>query len=181
MSPTVDPSVAFFISISGVPLCNRQQSRVGPSGSYRPQTLRFGSATAGRGLCSARIRAHEESIVATSTLHDYSKTTTACWVRILDHRPTPFVGFGILRGMGALLDPEVDAAEDQDDRDRGPRIRCPLCNWSPSSRDRWLCTCGHSWNTFDTGGVCPACLFQWASTQCLACGRWSPHSAWYEQ
>jgi hypothetical protein len=37
--------------------------------------------------------------------------------------------------MGALLDPEVDAVEDQDDRDRGPRIRCPLCNWSPSSRD----------------------------------------------
>jgi hypothetical protein len=50
MSATVDPSVAYFISISGVPLCNRQQSRVGPSGSYRPQTLRFGSATAGQGL-----------------------------------------------------------------------------------------------------------------------------------
>src|SRR6201998_1188981 len=37
-----------------------------------------------------------------------------------------------------------------------PRIRCPLCGWSPRKQDKWVCTCGHSWNTFDTGGVCPA-------------------------
>ena len=62
-----------------------------------------------------------------------------------------------------------------------PRIRCPLCGWSPRKEDRWFCDCGHEWNTFDTGGVCPACLHQWASTQCLSCARWSPHSEWYVQ
>jgi hypothetical protein len=62
----------------------------------------------------------------------------------------------------------------------GPKIRCPLCGWTPRREDRWMCTCGHSWNTFDTGGVCPVCLHQWKETQCLSCGRWSPHSDWYE-
>jgi hypothetical protein len=41
-----------------------------------------------------------------------------------------------------------------------PRIRCPLCGWSPGKDDHWSCTCGNSWNTFDTGGVCPNCLHQ---------------------
>src|ERR1700733_14343353 len=60
-----------------------------------------------------------------------------------------------------------------------PRIRCPLCGWSP--RNRWSYNCGHEWNTFGTGGVCPACLHKWASTQCLKCGGWSPHSDRYKQ
>jgi len=29
----------------------------------------------------------------------------------------------------------------------GPRIRCPLCGWSPRKDDFWSCTCGHIWNT----------------------------------
>jgi hypothetical protein len=57
-----------------------------------------------------------------------------------------------------------------------PRIRCPLCGWSPSEDDKWFCTCGCEWNTFDTGGVCPACLHQWTETQRLSCSRWSAHS-----
>ncbi len=58
-------------------------------------------------------------------------------------------------------------------------IRCPLCGWAPEGKDRWMCRCSHSWNTFDTGGVCPNCLYQWEYTQCLDCHGWSPHSAWY--
>jgi hypothetical protein len=77
----------------------------------------------------------------------------------------------------------VPDRELEEDRKSGesepPRIRCPLCGWSPRKEDNWFCTCGHEWNTFDTGGVCPTCLHQWAETQCLSCSRWSPHSDWY--
>jgi hypothetical protein len=64
---------------------------------------------------------------------------------------------------------------------RGPRIRCPLCGWSPREEDKWFCTCGNEWNTFDTGGVCSACLHEWTSTQRLSCSRWSQHSEWYSR
>ncbi|MFN0101185.1 MAG: hypothetical protein ACKV2U_03730 [Bryobacteraceae bacterium] len=62
----------------------------------------------------------------------------------------------------------------------GPRIRCPHCNWNPPPDELWACTCGHQWHTFDTGGVCPACVKQWMSTQCHECHGWSAHSGWYE-
>jgi hypothetical protein len=76
-----------------------------------------------------------------------------------------------------VLDRDLDQEKSLDPS--GPRIRCPLCGWSPRKEDLWSCTCSNEWNTFDTGGVCPACLHQWASTQCLSCTRWSPHSDWY--
>jgi hypothetical protein len=71
------------------------------------------------------------------------------------------------------------------------RIRCPLCAWQPSASSRWACGnskspenfdagCGHVWNTFDTGGVCPGCGHRWQWTACLACGGWSRHEDWYE-
>lgn len=44
-----------------------------------------------------------------------------------------------------------------------PRIICPFCGWPPRKQDKWFCTCGFEWNTFDTP----------------ACSRWSPHSDWY--
>jgi len=62
----------------------------------------------------------------------------------------------------------------------GPRIRCPVCDWNPKPDDMWGCACGHEWHTFDTGGVCPSCLKQWESTQCLSCTAWSAHSDWYD-
>lgn len=62
----------------------------------------------------------------------------------------------------------------------GPRIRCPLCAWSPKPADLWMCACGHHWHTFDTGGVCPNCLYQWTQTCCPSCIKWSAHSNWYE-
>lgn len=62
---------------------------------------------------------------------------------------------------------------------RGPKIRCPLCEWQPTRSDEWSCVCGHCWHTFDTGGVCPGCMTQWMETQCLHCHGWSAHSDWY--
>jgi hypothetical protein len=59
------------------------------------------------------------------------------------------------------------------------RIRCPLCKWEPGRHDRWMCHCRHTWNTFDTGGVCPKCLYQWKITACLRCLKFSAHSDWY--
>ncbi len=71
-------------------------------------------------------------------------------------------------------------ASDTDGGDGENRIRCPICGWEPSKTDLWSCHCGHLWNTFDTGGVCPACLLQWAYTACPACRIWSRHADWYQ-
>ena len=62
----------------------------------------------------------------------------------------------------------------------GRRIRCPKCRWEPRQTARWMCRCGHCWNTFDTAGLCPACGYQWEITACLRCGEYSPHRDWYE-
>src|SRR5258708_5567206 len=67
------------------------------------------------------------------------------------------------------------------DASGGGRIRCPKCRWNPRPSDRWICHCGHTWNTFDTRGKCPACAFQWRHTMCLSCVQWSEHDAWYEK
>ena len=79
-----------------------------------------------------------------------------------------------------VLDREPEVKDVSSQGPSGPHIRCPHCGWQPAKHDLWICKCGHIWNTFDTGGVCPACLFQWAVTQCRACHRFSPHSDWYE-
>ena len=67
----------------------------------------------------------------------------------------------------------------QRDSTGGPRIRCPKCAWEPRRDDTWACACLHEWNTFETGGVCPACQRRWLDTQCPRCDTWSPHLAWY--
>ncbi len=80
----------------------------------------------------------------------------------------------------APVEPGLETAESTRGSGGGEgRIRCPKCGWSPRREDRWMCSCRHVWNTFDTGGVCPACLKQWTETCCLACHKWSPHSDWY--
>jgi hypothetical protein len=62
-----------------------------------------------------------------------------------------------------------------------PDIHCPKCQDRPRAEDRWVCIprCGTVWHTFWTGGVCPGCGVQWTETQCLACGKISPHKDWY--
>jgi hypothetical protein len=84
-------------------------------------------------------------------------------------------------GMSTVQDPQTETPvrDDEHTGPKGPRIRCPRCNWSPKPADVWSCICGHVWNTFDTGGVCPQCLQQWTATQCLSCHQWSAHSDWY--
>jgi hypothetical protein len=61
------------------------------------------------------------------------------------------------------------------------KIRFPLCQWQPRKPDRWLCFpgCHHSWNTFDTAGICPGCAKHWNETACHRCHEWSAHEAWY--
>ena len=74
----------------------------------------------------------------------------------------------------------------------GGRIRCPACQWQPDRKSRWFCVsmgppenftagCGHGWNTFDTGGICPGCRHHWQHTTCLACSVTSIHMDWYVQ
>lgn len=67
------------------------------------------------------------------------------------------------------------------------RIRCPLCRWQPQASSLWCCGettfhdgCGTVWNTFDTRGLCPGCKYLWKWTDCLRCGKSSPHEAWYD-
>jgi hypothetical protein len=78
-----------------------------------------------------------------------------------------------------VIDRELDQEKGLDPS--GPRIRSPNVVGRLARKTAGRLTAGTSWNTFDTGGVCSACLHQWASTQCLKCGGWSPHSDWYEQ
>lgn len=65
----------------------------------------------------------------------------------------------------------------------GPKaeIHCPHCEWRPGPADKWRCvaSCATVWNTFWTRGLCPGCGVRWPQTQCLACGVYSPHEAWY--
>lgn len=60
-------------------------------------------------------------------------------------------------------------------------IYCPRCEWRPGPHDVWDCvpSCGTTWNTFWTRGVCPGCGVKWPSTQCYGCEKFSPHEAWY--
>ena len=58
-------------------------------------------------------------------------------------------------------------------------IQCPHCHKPPPDEDRWKCTCGTVWNTFETQGCCPNCGQHWGQTECLVCRKVSPHLDWY--
>ncbi len=88
--------------------------------------------------------------------------------------------------------PDGKLPEEDDDviSAAGGRIRCPACQWQPARNSRWFCMsmgppenfnagCGHGWNTFDTRGICPGCLYNWKHTTCLSCSVTSPHDDWY--
>ena len=75
---------------------------------------------------------------------------------------------------------ETDRATGGDTKDRERAIRCPKCGWRPGKHDKWACACSHTWNTFDTRGICPECDAAWKNTQCLRCHQWSLHDAWYD-
>lgn len=84
-----------------------------------------------------------------------------------------------------LKNPEADNNDS-----KTKRIRCPHCRWQPQKSSRWFCSdcdypeyfyngCGTSWNTFNTGGVCPGCSHKWIWTLCLRCAEWARHEDWY--
>ncbi|BDC51496.1 hypothetical protein F183_A38120 [Bryobacterales bacterium F-183] len=79
--------------------------------------------------------------------------------------------------------PSVDEGKPKD-KDQAPTkgggIRCPHCAWTPTRHDLWTCHCGCSWHTFDTGGRCPSCNWNWSQTQCPRCKGWAAHAAWYD-
>jgi len=67
-------------------------------------------------------------------------------------------------------EPALDKSHDSSDS----RIRCPLCGWSPRKEDKWFCTCGNEWNTFDTGipgEACSGLAFGFASVWTPVCGK----------
>lgn len=88
-------------------------------------------------------------------------------------------------------DQKIFIVPKDDERDSSERIRCPLCEWTPSPASTWCCYgegtpeppfqwCGTTWNTFNTRGRCPGCGHQWKWTSCLRCGGFSLHEDWYE-
>lgn len=68
---------------------------------------------------------------------------------------------------------------------KGVHISCPKCSWEPDETCRWKCSvCRTVWNTFETGGQCPACGKTYTDTMCIrskgGCQQMSPHADWYE-
>jgi hypothetical protein len=65
----------------------------------------------------------------------------------LDHNTGACAPSRMAPQSSVVLDREPDQEKSLDPS--GPRIRCPLCGWSPRKDDRWSCTCRHEWNTFE--------------------------------
>jgi Zn-dependent protease len=56
---------------------------------------------------------------------------------------------------------------------------CPNCRTAPPRGAFWQCRlCGESFDTFETGAVCPNCSAHHATTTCMDCGESSAVSDW---
>jgi Zn-dependent protease len=66
--------------------------------------------------------------------------------------------------------------------DKLPRrvgFACPNCKTAPPVGGFWKCgNCGQTFDTFQTGAVCPRCSTQFPTTRCLDCGHQSSLSEW---
>jgi len=159
---------------------------------YNDSAGRRGSDTAGTQPCGGIVwRAHRDhqrgaaaSLLRSSRDHIGSADPDALRMparraeySLTEIALSPFQTEPTHMQASTVLDPET--SESIADGTGGPFIRCPKCGWTPRPEDRWRCSCGHSWNTFDTGGVCPRCRYQWKITKCLRCKEWSAHSDWY--
>jgi hypothetical protein len=59
---------------------------------------------------------------------------------------------------------------------------CPSCRTEPLLGERWQCgQCKQAFDTFLTGGVCPHCGAQYATTMCGDCGKSNPMSKWIDR
>ncbi len=65
---------------------------------------------------------------------------------------------------------------------RAPRregFTCPTCRNAPPAGAFWACPrCGKTFDTFETGAVCPNCQASFATTSCPECGSTNPLGAW---
>jgi len=62
---------------------------------------------------------------------------------------------------------------------RRDAFQCPSCNTAPPIGEYWKCSnCGQSFDTFQTGAVCPNCRTQFPSTRCLDCGHLHAMNQW---
>jgi len=56
---------------------------------------------------------------------------------------------------------------------------CPNCGSKPAVGPHWRCAqCQKSFDTFDSGAVCPWCNAQFSNTMCIDCQKTSPMREW---
>jgi Zn-dependent protease len=56
---------------------------------------------------------------------------------------------------------------------------CPSCRTAPPLGSFWKCgNCQQPFDTFESGGVCPHCEAQYATTMCLDCREQRPRNEW---
>jgi Zn-dependent protease len=62
---------------------------------------------------------------------------------------------------------------------RREEFACPNCGAHPPAGALWKCAqCGQTFDTFETGAVCPYCGSQFPNTMCGECGQAHPIDEW---